>query len=446
MFTNFLIACSGANKQILNDCPTERIKFVGIGATIFLTAILASFSGGYAIFFTFNNFFISLIFGLLWGCIIFNLDRYIVSSIKKTGNLAKEFLTALPRFLIAIVLGITISKPLEIKLFDGSITKKMGETEDNYNKKGEVDFNSRRSRLDNTKSALEAELEIKKKGIYLNDPIYNDFQSQKIENENKNSEWIKQISNNSATISQNSWIEDIWVNARQNVKRKVRRYNQVALNKISENKRLNSDIASNKIMLAAIGDSIQTRQADLLNQVKQIENQYGAQIAGVQKQIDDLNAKRPEILAKIKSDAALDKDILSRLTALSELTSNNKSVWWASLLITLLFVFLEFAPVTVKLMAKRGPYDEILDRMEYEIFLQQQEIISNKNDEVNNILQSTRDLNKLKREDREKLEKIKSEKELSANESILNNIATSQANLGKALVDKWYKEELSKVK
>ena len=128
MITNFLISCSGANKQILKDCPTERTKFVGIGATIFLTAVLACISGGYAIFFTFNNFFVSLIFGLLWGFIIFNLDRYIVSSIKKTGSLTKEFLTALPRFLIAIVLGITISKPLEIKLFDGSITKKMGET------------------------------------------------------------------------------------------------------------------------------------------------------------------------------------------------------------------------------------------------------------------------------------------------------------------------------
>jgi hypothetical protein len=445
MITDFFITCSGANKQILKECPTERIKFVGIGATIFLTALLASISGGYAIYFTFNSLAVSIAFGVLWGFIIFNLDRYIVSSIKKTGNILKEFLTALPRFLIAIVLGITISKPLEIKLFDGSITKKMGGTEDEYNKNGEADFNRRRNGLDSTKSALQAELETKKNGIYLNDPVYKDFQSQETEKEGNNREWAKQITDNSVLINQNSWLEDIVVNSQTGATRKVRRYNQLAMDKITENKKLNRDIADNKPMLKTIGDSLQSRQKDLTSQIKEVEKQYAAQIAGVQKQINELNARRPEILDKVKADAAADKDILSRLRALSELKSQKNGVWGVDLLLTLLFIFLECAPITVKLLAKRGPYDEILDRMEYEIFLAQQKIISDRNDEVNNELQSTRDANKLKREALEKLEKLKSDKELSTNESILNDIAEGQTNLGKAMVDKWYAEELSKV-
>jgi hypothetical protein len=446
MIADFFISCSGADQEILKSCPTERTKFVGIGATIFLTAVLASISGGYAIYFTFNSFFISLLFGLLWGLIIFNLDRYIVSSIKKTGNFWNEFATASPRFLIAIVLAITISKPLEIKLFDGSITKKMGENEDAYNKNAEVDFNSQRSALDNTKSGLQAELETKKNDIYSNDPVYKDLQTQKTEIENTNGALTKQVSNNSAVINQNSWLDEIIVNNQTGQTRKVRRYNQLALNKISENKKLNADIANNRTKISALGDSIQSRKGNLANQVRETENQYAAQIAGVQNQINSLNERRPEILAKAKADAAADKDILSRLRALSELESSEDSVWWASIIITILFILLECSPITVKLLSKRGPYDEILDRVEYEIYLDQQKIISDKNDEINNLLTEIKGLNKLKGEVRVKTETAKLDAELKANEALLNEIAKKQADLANIAIEKWYNDELSNLK
>lgn len=446
MIADFFITCSGADKEILKSCPTERTKFVGIGATIFLTAVLASISGGYAIYFTFNSFFISLLFGLLWGFIIFNLDRYIVSSIKKTGNFWNEFATASPRFLIAIVLAITISKPLEIKLFDGSITKKMGENEDAYNKKAEEDFNNQRNKLDNAKSSLHAELESKKNDIYQNDPIYKDLQNQKTETENSNDALTKQVNNNYAIINQNSWLEEITVNYQTGASRKIRRYNQLALNKISENKKLNAEIANNRTKISALGDSVQNRKGDLANQVKETEKQYAAQIAGVQNQIDSLNARRPEILAKAKADAAADKDILSRLRALSELKSFGNSVWWASIIISLLFILLECSPITVKLLAKRGPYDEILDRVEYEIYLAQQKIISDKNDEINNLLSEIKALNKLKGEVRVKTETAKLDAELKANEALLNEIAKKQADLANIAIEKWYNDELSNLK
>lgn len=444
MIKDFFITCSGADKQILKDCPTEKTKFTGIGSTIFLTAVLASISGGYAIYFTFNNLLISLCFGLLWGFMIFNLDRYIVSSIKKTGNAFREFFTAVPRLCIAVVLAFTISKPLEIKLFDGSITKKMGETEDSYNKKGEMDFNRRRAVLDSFKSGLQTELAAKKSSIYNNDPIYRDLRNQQKETEKDDSLDNQVIAANYLFINQNKWLENIV--SRQGRVRKVWRYSPEARDKMEENKILAGDIAARKTLLNSITDSIKSRQTELGVLIKQTETQYGAQIAGIQQQIEDLNARRPEIIAKTKADAAADKDILSRLTALSQLEAQYKSVRTADLLITLLFVLLECAPVIVKLLAKRGPYDEILDRIEYEVYLTQQQIISDRNDEVNNAMQSNREANKLKREALEKLEKIKLEKEISTNETILGDIAQGQANLGKVMVDKWYEEELSKIK
>ncbi|HAT69734.1 MAG TPA: DUF4407 domain-containing protein, partial [Flavobacteriaceae bacterium] len=39
----------------------------------------------YALYTVFDNYFAAIGFGLVWGLLIFNLDRYIVSTIKKTG-------------------------------------------------------------------------------------------------------------------------------------------------------------------------------------------------------------------------------------------------------------------------------------------------------------------------------------------------------------------------
>jgi hypothetical protein len=61
----------------------------------------------------------------LWGTAIFNMDRYIVSSINKEGSTNQQILQASPRILLAIMIGIVISRPLELKIFDKEIRQKL---------------------------------------------------------------------------------------------------------------------------------------------------------------------------------------------------------------------------------------------------------------------------------------------------------------------------------
>jgi len=127
--TRFFWFCSGAQVDILKKYPVEHNKYVGIGATIFFTALFASLSGGYAMYFVFNGdaFAVgfAILFGLLWGTAIFNMDRYIVSSINKEGSTNQQILQASPRILLAIMIGIVISRPLELKIFDKEIRQKL---------------------------------------------------------------------------------------------------------------------------------------------------------------------------------------------------------------------------------------------------------------------------------------------------------------------------------
>lgn len=127
--TRFFWFCSGAHIGTLKKYPIDHNKYVGIGATIFFTALFASLSGGYAMYFVFNGspFAVgfAILFGLLWGLAIFNMDRYIVSSINKEGTTNQQILQASPRILLAIMIGIVISRPLELKIFDKEIRQKL---------------------------------------------------------------------------------------------------------------------------------------------------------------------------------------------------------------------------------------------------------------------------------------------------------------------------------
>ena len=122
MLKQFFILCSGADRKLLETCSDgENTKFAGIGATVFFTAVMAFIASAYALFTVFDSVYPALFFGLVWGLLIFNLDRFIVSTIKKRDSFSAEFLQATPRIMLAIIIAIVISKPLEIKIFEKEI-------------------------------------------------------------------------------------------------------------------------------------------------------------------------------------------------------------------------------------------------------------------------------------------------------------------------------------
>ncbi|RKR09832.1 uncharacterized protein DUF4407 [Flavobacterium sp. 90] len=122
MLKQFFILCSGTDRDLLEGCSEgEQTKYVGIGATVFFTAVMAFLASAYALFTVFDSIYPALIFGFVWSLLIFNLDRFIVSTIKKRDRFMDEFLQATPRIMLAIIIAIVISKPLEIKIFEKEI-------------------------------------------------------------------------------------------------------------------------------------------------------------------------------------------------------------------------------------------------------------------------------------------------------------------------------------
>lgn len=143
LVTRILWFCAGADGQLLRRCPhSDRVKYEGLGGVVLATAVLAVLSGSYAFYTVFipkadlalsaaqqdpnpYAFAAAAAFGLIWGLVIFNLDRFVVSSAGKGDGEESisffEFRTALPRLFLAIAIAVTISKPLEIRVMESEI-------------------------------------------------------------------------------------------------------------------------------------------------------------------------------------------------------------------------------------------------------------------------------------------------------------------------------------
>ena len=468
MLTNFLIFCSGADRGMISQCPkSEANKYASIGATVFLTGFLAAISSGYALYTIFRGeeyaMIAALCFGVVWATIIFNLDRYIVSSLRKEGNWKKELLYATPRFIIAILISLVIAKPLEVRIFASRIEQQI--LEDKRQKledeKLSIDKLNDLTKLENTMQGQTSELGTLD-SLRQGDPTSDDFK--KILGDRN----LALQDLNSVSKSNNPKISDYNFKISQ-IKGDPNNYRLIKNDSTGEvidrkllseaNKSIGDLSYSRNVLLNEI-KAKQKRVENLDAEIQKLRNDYKAimaqrinekeaemaQTKQTKAQADSIAKNQFDESVKVK-ERSYTNNFITQVEALGNLNSKTFStMWWTSILIMLLFVTIETAPIIVKLLSKRGPYDELLERVEYEHYLEQQKIISDKNDEINNLLVEIQAMNKLKGEVRMKTEKSKLDAELQSNTALLNEIATKQADLAKLAIDKWYSDELSNFK
>jgi hypothetical protein len=189
--TKALWWCAGADEHFLSKSPMQdRVKYAGIGGIVLCTGLLASFSGGFAFYtifgpknnaihdsFSLGSLFGAVAFGIVWGLIILNLDRFIVSSTGKGDGTDKvtfkEFGQAIPRIIIALILGLAISAPLEIKILESEIDSELSAYQKEYaeklNQQTDVLFKQKVAKLEKDKVVYEKKLKAYEKELKVYD-------------------------------------------------------------------------------------------------------------------------------------------------------------------------------------------------------------------------------------------------------------------------------------
>ena len=297
--------CSGARLYLLKQCPTEYNKFFGIGIIVFFTGLLAALTGGYAFYTIFRNTFISAVLGLIWGTLIFFLDWYIVSSLRKENRLGKEILSATPRLILSVILAVIISKPLEIRLFQNEIMQEIEvikrDNEINYQNMVFEEFDEI-SRLEEENNRLMQIL------------------NTKAEQRNKLFGLIVEEAEGRSPTQQ--------IGKGPVYKEKKEEYNKVSAELEALNTSYLQQIDNNKVRIQKLKS---LRDVKINNGFEATEKYEG---------------------------------FLARLQALGSLSNKNKFIAVANIFIVLLFMIIESSPVLVKLMSKRGPYDVLFDSEE----------------------------------------------------------------------------------
>jgi hypothetical protein len=385
----FFLWSSGANLDVLSNIPTEKSKYFGIGGTIVFTALMASFAGGYAFFTAFKSVYLSVPFGIFWGMLIFNLDRYIVASFgvgdgKKTIS-KQEIIEAAPRLAMAIVLGFVISTPLELKLFEKEINAEI-----------DTKIASVQNRIIKSSTQDPLIISLTKERNELDSAITsrNNILKQKLDDYNqavkdKNDEW------NTGKFSGKPGRGEYYDGLVEKAKSAQQDYNATNANYSNSNTIAYARI---KTLDAKIADREKDIQSDVENQ---------------------------------KTVQAQNDGLLARLTALSSITSKEWTLSFAKWLITALFIFIEIAPILFKMMTERGPYDDIVDRIKHETMVRQLEIQSEINQEINTTLKIS-----------EQKAILKIDKEIKTYEELLNEVANVQKELSLISINQWRQEQL----
>lgn len=367
-FTRFLWWCAGADQYFLMKSPLQdRVKYAGIGGIVFSTGILATFAGGFA----FNTAFGpkgmagddvsttgwlvgSGIFGLCWGALIFNLDRFIVSSTGKgdgTDNITrKEFGQAIPRLLIALILGITISKPLELKIIETEIN-----------------------------------VELRKK------------QQEKLDEFNKNTyaKFKEQIAIIDADIKK---LEDD---------------RNVLVQRQKEAEQEYIDQMQGRAGQAGYGP--RAKQLEGLKNEKQKEvDDYDVKHAS---EISSLKKQREEKLAALENELnVVNKKNAENLDGLLERISIAHDIgFWLGIALTFIFLSIEMGPIFFKMMMNKGPYDYMVENYNYRMYVKngivkEDQVFEGKNGMI--LMEKTHFL-EVENDRKEKIEKLKAQEELS---------------------------------
>jgi len=271
-----------------------------------MTGVMASLSGGYAIYTIFRSYPVAITFSLLWGVLIFFLDFFLVSSLKKQDQIKLEMPFAIPRIVLALLIAVVISKPIELKLFEREINVEIEAMRSEKN----MEFSKIVGQEFGEVDVLFAENEKLKQEIAEKESIRNKLFNLV----------ISEAEGQSPT-------------------------GRVGKGPVYAEKRQEFN-ASDKALT-----EIKTRN------YKQIEwNNL---------RITELKALR-DLRKRATAEASAESDgFLARLQAMSNIKEKSAIVNITSWFITLLFIVIESSPIIVKLLSRKGPYDFLLEAEEF---------------------------------------------------------------------------------
>jgi hypothetical protein len=319
---------AGANPDILNtkDCEGDRTIYAGLGVIVLVTASFAALSSTYACWTVFKDLPIAIGLGLFWGFSVANIDRFLIMTTTKSSSFSiEQLITSSIRIFMAVILGIIISKPLELAIFQKEISAEI----DTRNLAAEV-------RMKQTISELPESVEIAR---------------------------LRQE-------SQQLRDEDAKLNAA---------YQQVYASTIGEAEGTSGTGKAGKGIVYTDKLSELERQKAILARTT---SQHETQIAENSVKVTQLEKTLAVKTNRVRGSRLEANSLLAQITTLEEMGEAKPSVAWTSKLLSLAFISIDVLPVVCKLLMDRTDYDSVKRRKRKEVVMRQDALIQNLDSQI----------------------------------------------------------------
>ncbi|MCR3742425.1 protein of unknown function (DUF4407) [Actinomadura glauciflava] len=342
-----LITLSGARASVLDQCPTERGKFEGIGGAVLTTSTLATISMWFALSSAIGVHPVAAMpLALLWGLAILSLDRWLVATIPSSGG--RRWKLALPRVAMAVLLGFVISTPLVLQIFRAEIDAQIVEIKqrraDDFaldQKRGAIGADVARDR----QAVAGLQQVIASQGDVPLDPasdvriraLTQQRDDQRKQMQSQYQQWQCQLYGGPQCPRKGDGpLAAASEAGYRNAKKRV--------------DDLNGQIEDRKRELTATGDAAKRTRLE----------QAQADLPAARQRLTADERRQADLQRSFDAQNGNTHGLLIRLQALDEVSGKDVVLNGARILLFLLFLLIECLPVAVKLLQKTSNYDQIL--------------------------------------------------------------------------------------
>lgn len=358
---NLMARAGGGDGSVLEHLPRERPRFIQMAGVLFTTSGIAVLSMTFALHDAVGApLAAAIILGLLWGAVIFNLDRFLVISMRPTRKVWHQVGIMAPRFAMAVLLAAVISTPLVLRIFASDIKEELSIIQQQRS----AQFAALSKNSADGKKAAQLEAEIQADQAILNGHLPQSIESPQLASLQAQVTKLQpeaQSAYSAETTAYEAWQCEL--NGQHcagssgvpgNGALAHTKY-QVYQTKLAAYNNIESQLQSAESAESAAQKSFGKSQGQ---RVVQLQQQARNALPGLQAQYATFeNRIQGSITANDNTNKA-DTGILAQIQALDEASSQNSGLAAVRWTVLGLFFFIEILPVTVKFLVNLGSLSE----------------------------------------------------------------------------------------
>jgi hypothetical protein len=365
---DFMAWLGGGDKALLEQVPQERARFVQMAGVLLTTAGIAVVSMAFALRDGVKApLAAAVVLALLWGVVIFNLDRFLVLSMGDTRNRVRLILITLPRLALAVVLALVISTPLVLRIFASDINQQLFIMQQRASRQQAalIAGSGEQQEADRIKAQINSD-----EGI-LNGHLPQTITSPQLQSAQAHVRQLQrqaQSDYQAEVTAREAWQCELdgqncvgssgKIGNGPRAQAKYMEYQQAVKTYDSVQGRLNAAVAAENAAQRSFSN-------DMSSRVRQIKAQAQQELPALQARYQQLESALQGTAANGQKVNNANTGLLAQLQALSEASGQSSSLQAARLAVLALFFLIEILPVTVKFLLNMGPLSayEVLARL-----------------------------------------------------------------------------------